>query len=64
MKKKMLWALVSLLVLFGIISLVAFVNLQRGKGILDVMPAHYENLIVIAFCVLSSFKVVWEMHKI
>lgn len=64
MKKKMLWALISLLILFGIISLVAFVNMQKGRGILEIMPYAYENLIVIAFCVLSSVKVVWEMHRV
>lgn len=64
MRKKLLWALVSLLILFGIISLVSFLSLQKGKGILGVMPYYYEDLIVIGFCVLSSAKVVWEMHKI
>lgn len=64
MKRKFLLAMLSLLMLFGIISLVAFVNMQKGKGILDIMPYYYEDLIVIFFCVLSSARVVWEMHKL
>lgn len=64
MKRKFLFAMLSLLMLFGIISLVTFVNLQKGKGILDIMPYYYEDLIVIIFCVLSSARVVWEMHKL
>lgn len=64
MRKKYLWALVSLLILFGIISLAAFISLQGRKGILGMMPYYYEDLIVIGFCVLSSAKVVWEMHRL
>lgn len=64
MKKKLLWAMVSLLMVFGIISLVSFMNLKRGENIIGIMPARFENIIVMGFCVLSSMKIVWEMHKI
>ncbi|PIN87084.1 hypothetical protein COV19_01555 [Candidatus Woesearchaeota archaeon CG10_big_fil_rev_8_21_14_0_10_44_13] len=64
MKKKFLWALMSLLMLFGIISLVTFLSLQDKQGILGIMPYYYEDLIVIGFCILSSAKVVWEIHKL
>lgn len=64
MKKKYIWALLSLLVLFGIISLVTFLDLKKREGIMGVMPYYYEDIIVIVFCVLSSVRVVWEMHKL
>ncbi|MFO8016157.1 MAG: hypothetical protein R6U32_03570 [Candidatus Woesearchaeota archaeon] len=64
MKRKFLWAMISLLVLFGIISLVAFINLKKGSGILHVMPYYYENLVVILFCLGAGGRVVWEMHKL
>lgn len=64
MKKKVIWAFVSLIVLFGIISLVSFLNLKKGEGILGIMPYYYEDMIVIVFCVLSSIKVIWEMWRL
>ena len=64
MKRKYLLALLSLLALFGIISLVTLSSLKNGKGILGMMPYYYEDMVVIGFCVLSSAKVLWEMHRL
>jgi len=65
MRKKLLLALISTLLVFLILALAALVDLRRGIPLFGTgLPAVYENMIVILFCLLVSGRVLWEMHKV
>jgi hypothetical protein len=53
--------LVTLMVLFGVIFLFAFLDLKRGIAIMGVLPAQIEDIIIMLFSVAAIMKCIWHL---
>ncbi|MBS3131214.1 hypothetical protein J4212_02160 [Candidatus Woesearchaeota archaeon] len=64
-RKKAVSVLISLLVLFALVALYSFIQMQRGVAIFNLGMSYYaENMIVLVFSFLSIGKVVHEIYRI
>jgi len=58
--------LITMLIIFAIIFLIAFVGLQRKESLLDIrgLPVEFENWIIMILSIGSIIKVIWELHNV
>ncbi len=64
-RRKLIYGLLTLLLVFVIIFALALLNNMAGRALLNTgLPIFTENLIMMVFCVLSIINVVYELGKI
>lgn len=63
-RKKTILFLLAFLLLFSLSFLIAFFNLKRGEGTLNMMPYKIENWLIMLLAAAAILKVLRELHKI
>jgi formate hydrogenlyase subunit 3/multisubunit Na+/H+ antiporter MnhD subunit len=64
-RKKLIWGLIALLIVFGIVFVITFINLKGKRAVFNLgLPFEIEDFTVMFLCILSLVKVVWEIIKI
>jgi hypothetical protein len=63
--KKFIGVMMSLLIVFGLIFILAFVNLQKHKSLFGILglPPDYENWIIIILSISSIIRIIFEMVR-
>ena len=60
--RKVLYALMVLILIFGCIFLVTLANTLRNQAILGIgLPVLVENGVTMAFSVIAIIRIVWEI---
>ncbi len=64
-KRKLIWSLITLNIIFALIFLFAIINYAKGQSILNIgMNPHVENAIIMVFSILSMMNVIYELKGI
>ena len=64
-KRRLVLGLIALMLLFFLIFVIAFLDLNRGAGILSTkLPYKVENYGVMILSLLSIAKVIYEIYRI
>ena len=63
--RKTILLFIVLLIVFAMIFIIAFIDLQNKQGLLGLgIPIEFEDWLIMILCVGSIIKIVWELYII
>lgn len=62
-RRRIVWFLIALLIIFTIIFFLAFYGLQRKEAYFNIgIPAEFEDWLIMILCIGSIIKIVWDLY--
>lgn len=64
-KRKLIVSLMTLVVVFSLIFVFALINFNNDRAFLNIgLKPHVENMIIMAFSILSIINVIYELKVV